>query len=62
MSNRTYGIKKTEYCTYLIFKSAEKSDLFYFFLIVKEIYKLIMIAMLYPTHITIAVQFDTPVG
>jgi hypothetical protein len=33
-----------------------------FFYLVKEIYNLPMIAMLYPTHITIAVQFDTPVG
>jgi hypothetical protein len=33
-----------------------------FFYLVKEIYELPMIALLYPTHITIAVQFDTPVG
>ncbi|MCC8410364.1 hypothetical protein LJ707_15590 [Mucilaginibacter sp. UR6-1] len=33
-----------------------------FFYLVKEIYDLPMIAMLYPTHITIAVQFDKPVG
>ncbi|TCD03789.1 hypothetical protein [Pedobacter psychroterrae] len=33
-----------------------------FFYLVKEIYNLPMIAMLYPTHITMAVQFDTPIG
>ena len=33
-----------------------------FFYLVKEIYDLPMIALLYPTHITIAVQFDKPVG
>ena len=33
-----------------------------FFYLVREIYDLPMIAMLYPTHITMAVQFDKPVG
>ncbi|RYE12876.1 MAG: hypothetical protein EOP51_30780, partial [Sphingobacteriales bacterium] len=33
-----------------------------FFYLVKEIYDLPMIALLYPTHITIGVQFDKPVG
>ena len=33
-----------------------------FFYLVKEIYDLPMIAMLYPTHITMAVEFDKPVG
>ncbi len=33
-----------------------------FFYLVKEIYNLPMIAVLYPTHITMAVQFDKPVG
>jgi len=33
-----------------------------FFYLVKEIYNLPMIAMLFPTHITMAVQFDKPVG
>ena len=33
-----------------------------FFYLVKEIYNIPMIALLYPTHITMAVQFDTPVG
>lgn len=33
-----------------------------FFYLVKEIYNLPMIAVLYPTHITIAVQFDKPEG
>ncbi|PJJ83140.1 hypothetical protein [Mucilaginibacter auburnensis] len=33
-----------------------------FFYLVKEIYNLPMIALLYPTHITIGVQFDKPVG
>lgn len=33
-----------------------------FFYLVKEIYDLPMIALLYPTHITIAVQFDKPIG
>ncbi|TKC05743.1 hypothetical protein FA048_17995 [Pedobacter polaris] len=33
-----------------------------FFYLVKEIYNLPMIAMLYPTHITMAVQFDKPIG
>ncbi|KQM64652.1 hypothetical protein ASE74_11600 [Pedobacter sp. Leaf216] len=33
-----------------------------FFYLVKEIYDLPMIALLYPKHLTIAVQFDTPIG
>ncbi len=33
-----------------------------FFFLVKEIYNLPMIAVLYPTHITMAVQFDKPIG
>jgi hypothetical protein len=33
-----------------------------FFYLVKEIYDLPMIALLYPTHITIAVRFDKPEG
>jgi hypothetical protein len=33
-----------------------------FFYLVKEIYNLPMIALLYPTHITMAVQFSKPVG
>ena len=33
-----------------------------FFFLVKEIYNLPMIALLYPTHITMAVAFDKPVG
>ena len=33
-----------------------------FFYLVKEIYNVPMIALLYPTHITMAVQFDKPVG
>ncbi|XZF15265.1 hypothetical protein ACTHGU_03945 [Chitinophagaceae bacterium MMS25-I14] len=33
-----------------------------FFYLVKEIYNLPMIALLYPTHITIAVRFDKPSG
>ncbi|WP_316844208.1 hypothetical protein [Pedobacter psychrodurus] len=33
-----------------------------FFYLVKEIYDLPMIALLYPKHLTIAVQFDKPVG
>ncbi|MBS1772181.1 MAG: hypothetical protein JST82_04930 [Bacteroidetes bacterium] len=33
-----------------------------FFYLVKEVYNLPMIAVLYPTHITIAVKFDKPVG
>jgi hypothetical protein len=33
-----------------------------FFYLVKEIYDLPMIALLYPTHITMAVQFDKPFG
>lgn len=33
-----------------------------FFYLVKEIYNLPMIAILYPTHITMAVQFDKAVG
>jgi len=33
-----------------------------FFFLVKEIYDLPMIALLYPTHITMAVAFDQPVG
>ena len=33
-----------------------------FFYLVKEIYNLPMIALLYPTHITMAVQFDKAAG
>ncbi len=33
-----------------------------FFYLVKEMYNLPMIAIMYPTHITIAVQFDKPFG
>jgi len=33
-----------------------------FFYLVKEVYHLPMIALLYPTHITMAVQFTKPVG
>jgi hypothetical protein len=33
-----------------------------FFCLVKEIYNLPMIVLTYPTHVTIAVQFDKPVG
>ncbi|WP_202925334.1 hypothetical protein [Mucilaginibacter sp. 14171R-50] len=33
-----------------------------FFYLVKEIYNLPMIALLYPTHITMAVEFSQPVG
>lgn len=33
-----------------------------FFFLVKEIYNLPMIALLYPTHITVAVAFDKPLG
>lgn len=33
-----------------------------FFYLVKEIYDLPMITLLYPTHITMAVQFDKPIG
>lgn len=33
-----------------------------FFFLVKEIYNLPMIALLYPSHITMAVQFDKPIG
>lgn len=33
-----------------------------FFYLVKEVYNLPMIALLYPTHITIAVAFNIPVG
>ena len=33
-----------------------------FFFLVKEIYNLPMIAVLYPTHITMAVAFDKPIG
>lgn len=33
-----------------------------FFYLVKEIYNVPMIAVLYPTHITVAVKFDKPLG
>ena len=33
-----------------------------FFYLVKEIYDLPMIVLVYPTHVTIAIQFDKPVG
>ena len=38
----------------------DRAALFYY--LVKEIYNLPMIALLYPTHITMAVGFSTPVG
>jgi hypothetical protein len=38
----------------------DRAALFYY--LVKEIYNLPMIALLYPTHITMAVGFNTPVG
>lgn len=33
-----------------------------FFFLVKEIYNLPMVVVAYPTHVTIAVQFDKPIG
>ncbi len=33
-----------------------------FFYLVKEIYNLPMVALLYPTHLTMAVQFEKPIG
>ena len=33
-----------------------------FFFLVKEVYNLPMITLLYPTHVTMAVQFDKSVG
>lgn len=33
-----------------------------FFYLVKEVYNLPMIALLYPTHLTMAVQFNKPIG
>ncbi|MDT9136277.1 hypothetical protein RSW15_24395, partial [Escherichia coli] len=33
-----------------------------FFYLVKEIYNLPMLVLSYPQHVTIAVQFDKPVG
>jgi hypothetical protein len=33
-----------------------------FFYLVKEIYNLPMITLLYPTHVTIAISFDKPIG
>ena len=33
-----------------------------FYCLVKEIYNLPMIALMYPTHITIAIKFDKPIG
>lgn len=38
----------------------DRAALFYY--LVKEIYNLPMIVLLYPTHVTIAVKLDTPVG
>lgn len=38
----------------------DRAALFYY--LVKEVYDLPMIAVLYPTHITIAVKFDKPTG
>jgi hypothetical protein len=38
----------------------DRAALFYY--LVKEIYNLPMIALLYPTHITMAIGFNTPVG
>jgi hypothetical protein len=43
------------------YSDCEDRSAFFFFL-VKEIYQLPMIVLSYPTHITVAVQFDEPMG
>lgn len=47
----------------LIYKYSDCDDrAALFFYLVKEVFNLPMIALLYPTHITMAVQFDKPIG
>ncbi|WP_256004189.1 hypothetical protein [Pedobacter deserti] len=61
---RQFGKEKRLSPEQTLFSSASDCDdrVALFFYLVKEIYDLPMIAMLYPTHITMAVQFDKPQG
>lgn len=61
---KAYGKEKrlsVEQTLFYDYSDCEDRSAFFFFL-VKEIYQLPMIVLSYPTHITIAVQFDKPVG
>lgn len=61
---KAYGKEKRlspEQTLFYEYSDCEDRSAFFFFL-VKEIYKLPMIVLSYPTHITVAVQFDKPVG
>ncbi len=47
----------------LLYNGSDCEDrVFLFYYLVKEIYNLPMIALVYPQHVTIAVEFDKPVG
>lgn len=61
---KAYGKEKrlsVEQTLFYDYSDCEDRSAFFFFL-VKEIYQLPMIVLSYPTHITVAVQFDRPVG
>ena len=61
---KAYGKEKRlspEQTLFYEYSDCEDRSAFFFFL-VKEIYNLPMIVLSYPTHITIAVQFDKPAG
>nr|WP_294989761.1 hypothetical protein [uncultured Sediminibacterium sp.] len=61
---KAYGKEKRlspEQTLFYEYSDCEDRSAFFFFL-VKEIYKLPMIVLSYPTHITVAIQFDKPVG
>lgn len=47
----------------LLYESSDCEDrVFLFYYLVKEIYNLPMIALVYPQHVTVAVKFDKPIG
>ena len=61
---KAYGKEKrlsAEQTLFYEYSDCEDRSAFFFFL-VKEIYNLPMIVLSYPTHITVAVQFDKPAG
>ena len=62
--NENFGVEKRLSPEQTLFSEASDCDdrAALFFFLVKEIYNLPMIAMLYPSHITMAVQFDKQLG
>lgn len=61
---KAYGKEKRlspEQTLFYEYSDCEDRSAFFFFLI-KEIYNLPMIVLSYPTHITVAVQFNKPIG